>query len=234
MYEKMYTAITRENVDIVGCNAWNYKNSTQDIIRYLDVKNDTKTSFEKLGNKIYESPFHVWRFLYKKEILQNIRFDIIPFEDAVFMIKLYPQLSNIYFLAEPLYFYCKHPGTLSVKCHKRNMETLKIKDIIINAFNQNPRSELIRDNFWKWYTQNLTEFYKLVPHEMQSSFINEVRNMLPYINYQYFINRIEKSCKKYYLFDFILLLTVARKNGKKHVKLFGKIPLYKERIEYQI
>ena len=227
MYEKLHTAIVRENVDMVGCNVWNYEDGKKSVIEYLDVKEDTKTSYEKLADKIYASAFHVWRFLFKHEVLQDIRFDIIPFEDSVFMLKLYPKLGDIYFLAEPLYFYRRRQNTLSVQRHKRNFETLKFKDIVIESFNQNPKSELIRDGFWKWYTNNLTGFYALTPQELQGEFAEKVRQMLPYSHYQYFIDRIEERYEKYYLFDFLPLLTVKKRQGKKYVKLFGKIPLYK-------
>ena len=227
MYEKLYNAMEREKVDMVGCNAWNYEDGKKSVIEYLDVKEDIKTSYEKLGNKIYESAFHVVRFLFKHEVLQDIRFDIIPFEDSVFMLKLYPTLHDIYLLAEPLYFYRRHQNTLSVQRHKRNFETLKFKDIVIESFNQNPKSELIRDGFWKWYTNNLTGFYALTPQELQGEFAEKVRLMLPYNHYQYFIDRIEERYEKYYLFDFLPLLTVKKRQGKKYVKLFGKIPLYK-------
>lgn len=233
MYEKLYNAMEREKVDMVGCNAWSYEENEQNIIEYLGVKNDVKTSYEKLGNKIYGGAFHVWRFLFKRELLQDVRFDIIPFEDSVFMLKLYPKLGDIYLLAEPLYFYRRHRNTLSVQRHKRNFETLKFKDIVIEAFNQNPKSELIRDGFWGWYTNNLTGFYDLIPQEMQGIFVEEVRKMLPYSFYQYFIDKIEKSFYKYYLFDFILLFTVKKYEGKKYIKLFGKIPLYKVKTYYK-
>lgn len=233
MYEKLRNIMIRENVDMVGCNAWDYEENRQNVIEYLGVKNDVKTSYEKLGNKIYGGSFHVWRFLFKKELLQNVRFDIIPFEDTVFMLKLYPKLGDIYFMAEPLYFYRRHQNTLSVQQHKRNFETLKIRDIVVESFNQNPRADIIRDGFWQWYTNNLTIFYNLIPQEMQGAFAEEVHKMLPYSLYQYFIDRIERSFHKYYLFDCIPLFTVKKYAGKKHIKLFGKIPLYKVKNYYK-
>ena len=230
MYEKLHSAMVRENVDMVGCNAWSVEDvGSKKIIRYLDVDQDIKTSFAALGNKIYGGAFHLWRLLLKTDKIQKIRFseDISFAEDAVFLLELYPLLQDIYFLAEPLYFYRRHSGTLSVRRHERNFATLKIKDYVINAFNQNPASELIRDGFWKWYTNNLVGFYNAVPLEIQAEFVAEVQKMLPYKYYVYFISEIEESYKKYYLFDCILLLTVRKRQGKKYVKLFGKIPLYK-------
>lgn len=233
MFEKLHTAMVRENVDMVGCNAWSVEeNGKKDVIEYLNVKKDIKTSYEKLGSKIYESAFHVWRFLFKKEVIQDVRFDVIPFEDAPFMLKVYPKLQEIYFLAEPLYYYCQHQNTLSVQRHRRNFETLKIKEIVIDSFNQNPRTDIIRSGFWQWYTGNLAHFYNMLPLEMQGAFAQEVHKMLPYNHYQYFCNRIEESTKKYYLFDFIPLLSVKKQRGKKYVKLFGIIPLYKMKIDW--
>ena len=228
MFEKLHAAMERENVDMVGCNAWSVEeNGKKDVIEYLNVKKDIKTSYEKLGSKIYESAFHVVRFLFKKEIMQRERFDIIPFEDSVFMLKVYPKLQDIYLLAEPLYFYYQHQNTLSVQRHKRNFETLKIKDIVMASFAQNPHADIIRSGFWKWYTNNLVRFYEITSLELQGEFVAEVKKMLPYNHYQYFCRRIEESTKKYYLFDFLPLLTIKKRQGKKYVKLFGKIPLYK-------
>jgi glycosyltransferase involved in cell wall biosynthesis len=233
MLEKLHTAMEREKVDIVGCNAWNISDDgKKDVIYYMGIKSDTKTSLRELKNKIYTGAFHVWRFLYKKEILENIRFDIIPFEDTAFMLKVYPKTKNIYYLAEPLYFYCNHDNTLSVKRHKRNFDTLKIKDIVVNSFNENPNSEFIKNGFWKWYCNNLAHFYDLLPKELQGAFVAEVQKILPYAYYQQFLNRLENRLLKYYLFDFIPILTVKYRRGKKYVRLFGKIPLYE--VKYSL
>ena len=53
MFEKLYKAMERENVDMVGCNVWSVEtDGNKEIIKYLDVSKDVKTSFTKLGNKI--------------------------------------------------------------------------------------------------------------------------------------------------------------------------------------
>lgn len=232
MYEKLYAAMVRENVDMTGCNAWAVEpDGNKRTICYLDVDKDVKTSFAALGNKIYRSPFHLWRLLLKKDMLQNIRFpEGISFaEDAAFLLSVYPKLQGIYFLAEPLYFYYQRNDSSSTKRSAKHYSTLKIKDVVIASFNQNQVAENIREGFWTWYTNNLAHFYNLVPLEMQAEFLAEVRKMLPYKYYQIFLGRLEESYKKYYLFDCIPLLTVKKRDGKKYVKLFGKIPLYKVR-----
>ncbi|MBQ9271610.1 MAG: glycosyltransferase family 2 protein [Alphaproteobacteria bacterium] len=236
MFEKLYKAMERENVDMVGCNVWSVEtDGNKEIIKYLDVSKDVKTSFTKLGNKIYQSHFHVVRFLYKSDLLQKIRFpEKISFaEDVIFLLQVYPLLQDIYFLAEPLYFYCHHQNTLSSICHERNFQTLKMKDVVMEAFSQNPRADIIREGFWDWYTANLAGVYKLVPPEMQASFVKEAEKNLPYANYSFFLNHIHKSYEKYYLFDWLPIITVSQKFGKKHVKLFGKIPLYKVKSEWR-
>ncbi len=230
MYEKMHTAMVRENVDMVGCNAWSVESDgSKKIIRYLGVDKNVKTSFAELGNKIYKSAFHLWRLLIKRDMLQNIRFpEGISFaEDAAYLLQLYPTLQDIYFLAEPLYFYNQRIDSASAKRSAKHYSTLKIKDVVIESFNRNQVAENIREGFWTWYTNNLAHFYNSIPQEIQAEFMTEVQKMLPYKNYLFFRNRLEESIKKYYLFDFIPLLTVKKRDGKKYVKLFGKIPLYK-------
>ncbi|MBQ7633832.1 MAG: glycosyltransferase family 2 protein [Alphaproteobacteria bacterium] len=231
MFEKLYKAMERENVDMVGCNAWNVEeNGKKEIIRYLKVKKDVKTSFAELGNKIYESAFHVFRFLFKREVLNNVRFPIgiVYAEDAAFLLGVYPQTQAIYFLSEPLYFYFENNSSASVSRSAKKFSSLKIKDAVMEKFVANPKSELIHSGFWLWYTLNMAHVYNdLLPLELQGAFIEEIRKILPYDCYNIFIRRIENDCCQYYLFDFIPILTVKKRQGKKYVKLFGKIPLYK-------
>ena len=233
MFEKLHTAMERENVDMVGCNAWSVEeNGKKEIIRYLKVKKDVKTSFAELGNKIYESAFHAVRFLFKREVLNNVRFpEGIPYaEDAAFMLQVYPKLNGIYFLAEPLYYYCKHSGNASLSRNVKNIAFLKLGGFVAEAYNRNPQSAPIRMGFWQWYAGNMAHVYNnLLPPELQGSFVTEAQKILPYKNFQEFCARLDGSFlnKKYYLFDFIPILTVAYRGGKKYVKLFGKIPLYK-------
>ncbi len=236
MYEKLHAAMERENVDMVGCNVWNVEETgKKEVVEYLRIKKDTKTSFVALGNGIYKSPFHSCRLLIKKDIVENIRFpEGIPFaEDAAFLLEVYPKLDDIYFLAEPLYYYCKHSDNASLRRNAKNTAFLKLGDFVTKAFNRNPRSEQIRECFWQWYAANMAHVYNnLLPQELQGAFVAEAQKILPYKNFQEFCTRLEGSFlnKKYYLFDFIPILTVKYRGGKKYVKLFGIIPLYKVKI----
>ena len=230
MFEKLHTAMERENVDMVGCNAWSVEESgKKELLEYLGVKHDVRTSFTELGDKIFSSAFHIWRCLYRKELLRDIRFypKVAFVDDAVFMIEVYPYLNDIYFLAEPLYFYRRLQNTLSTQCNKRNFEILNLKDIVIKIFDNNPKANIIRDGFWNWYTDMLCGFYDMIPMELLGVYTEEVRKILPYTNYRHYIEKIECSVKKYYLFDFIPLLTIKKRGGKTHIKLFGKLPLLK-------
>lgn len=229
MYEKMISAMEKENVSLVGCNAWNVDiDGKKQVIRYLHVAKNTVMSLQKAGNKIYQSSFHIWRLLYRKEILQNIRFYEVPFlEDALFLIELYPQIDRAYFLAEPLYFYCKHPQTYSTKCRSENFEIIKIKDFIAEIFAKSSLYDSFKQGFWRWYTFNLAHTYQLIPEELRGKYACAVQNVLPYNHYQVFLNRIKEYKHKYYLFGFLPFLTIERKRGKKYVKLFNVIPLYK-------
>lgn len=233
MFEKLHTAMVRENVDMVGCNAWSVEeNGKKDVIEYLNVKKDTKTSFVSLGNGIYKSSFNLWRLLIKREIIENVKFpEGIPYaEDAVFLLEVYPKLNDIYFLAEPLYYYCKHSSSASLSRNAKNMAFLKLGGFVAEAFNRNPQSEPIRQGFWRWYAGNMAHVYNnLLPSELQGLFVSEAQKILPYKNFREFCARLDGFFlnKKYYLFDFIPILTVTYRGGKKYVKLFGKIPLYK-------
>lgn len=238
MYEKMRTAIERNNVDMAGCNAWNVEeNGKKEVIKYLGIKKDSKTSFAALGNGIYKSSFHVCRLLFKKEVIENARFpEGIPFaEDAAFLLEVYPKLNDIYFLAEPLYYYCRHFDNVTLRRNAKNMAFLKLSSFVAEAFNRNPKSEPIRKDFWHWYAANMAHVCNnLLPQELQGTFVTEAQKVLPYGDFQKFCARLEGAfCnKKYYLFDFIPILTVKYRDGKKYVKLFGKIPLYKVKFDW--
>lgn len=230
MLQKMHQAIETKNVALVGCNAWKVKgNGKKKIIRYLNVSEDVKTTVAAIGKELYKSSFHVWRFLFKRELIKDIRFPLIRFEDAPFMMQVYAKVNEVYLLAEPLYYYCQHQNTLSRVVCAENYSVLKIKDIAVNAFKNSPNKPYIEPYFWSWFAGNCTAWYWQIPAELQASFCAELEKILPYHTWLNFQKALTEENKTFYLFSRLPILTLRRHHNKTYIKLFGFIPLLKIR-----
>ena len=136
--EKLYTFLTKKNVDAVRCN-----------FRVID-ENDNQTDkgdLSELNNKTYSSekikkiiipmalngkwPCFSYLIFVKKEKVKNIKFptDIHMMEDVVFYLNLLLNLDNIFVTNECLYtiMYNQEGATNSVKNYERNI--LNIIDV---------------------------------------------------------------------------------------------------------
>lgn len=105
---EMFKAIEKTKADIVICS---YYYSNSEINK--PVKQGQKSGFisrEELFEKIFvnnEIGGFVWNKIFKKSIIDNIRFDtnLEICEDTDFICSVTQKNSTLYYLSEPLYFY---------------------------------------------------------------------------------------------------------------------------------
>lgn len=113
MYEKLYLQIEVNDADMIKCNFIEVKKNKiqNDIVSTGDVTIYTRE--EALYNFIckeysHNKPFKtvVWNALYKKELLENIRFpEGLLYEDGYISPKLFLKSKKLLYLDECLYYY---------------------------------------------------------------------------------------------------------------------------------
>jgi len=98
--EYMYDLIKKYDVDIVGCN---YKKERKEKIFFLTENEEKINNLISLPEKICVSVFSK---LYRKKVVENIRFDIDnKFEDIEFCIKTFLNAKSLVYSTKKIYNY---------------------------------------------------------------------------------------------------------------------------------
>ncbi len=125
MYKKMYKKAISEKLDIVLCNAYMVVNGKNKVI-------NTNSEIKNFSNRYIISRPNVWLRIIKKEILDNVKFNKIYYEDLELMPSLVLYTNNIGFIEEPLYYYIKRKGALTAKKKVFKEELLDVFKAINN------------------------------------------------------------------------------------------------------
>ncbi len=113
MFEKMYNKAIEGNFDVVACDINSIEEGKTKYISSL-VRNDlfTKNDIKKQMIDIYPV---AWNKLYKKSLFDDgIRFKKnIWYEDVEFLYRLFPYITSIGVIKEPLINYVQRTGSIS-------------------------------------------------------------------------------------------------------------------------
>lgn len=221
-YEELYNAALNENADIVQCRYWMVEETGEKYEWALNPMIMTHESRNKFfTNKLdlaYTSGV-VWNKIYKKEILNNIRFvdNTSPWEDNPFIIEVFQKANKIVSIADTYHNYIQRNNSSihepNPKIHFRLLESTKY---IINFLN-NKKNNISKEDYINFYPQIINR----MNFEYQKAFSNK--------------KMTEKDKKRYskihhQLFFKIKYLSLADKLNcanelqalKKHVKNFCK------------
>ena len=103
--ETLYEAIIQNNCDIAGCNF--QKIQTKETPLFITTKIKVYNSaLDVLLNKKNFIHFNVWNKLYKKEVIQDIRFaENLYYEDWIFNTQVFAQSNKFAWIPSKLYGY---------------------------------------------------------------------------------------------------------------------------------
>lgn len=139
--EKCFSFLKKSNLDIVRTGYKTINNESNEVIKYYDAYQETKTtlSLDEYKEKIiYSTIFNsVCCCLFKKSIINDIRFsiNIISGEDLLFNIELLKNNPKIGYLNSIYYCYYHNVDSITKK-QNSSLSLRKCKDIIkvINKF----------------------------------------------------------------------------------------------------
>lgn len=138
MFEKLYSKAISNNYDIVVSDLYMVyeDNNNRDVISscvYSDYTN--KEKIKALMTYIYPT---AWNKIYKRELLENIKFKKdIWFEDVEFMLRLFPNINNIGVVKEPLYNYLQRENSITYTFNKKLYNFIDNMEGIIDYYKQN-------------------------------------------------------------------------------------------------
>ena len=196
MYEKLYKKAISNNYDIVVCDLY-YDYGNKLIQSSSNVKNDT-TNIKEVMINIYPT---AWNKIYKKELLENIKFKKgVWFEDVEFIYRLLPSVKNIGVVSEPLYYYVQRQGQITSKVDKRVYNCIDNLNGIV-----------------KYYKDN--QYYEEYYYELE------------YIYVRYIYATFLKTATKYEYKEYLRAIDEAIKNVKKNFPKYKKNPYLRRSIK---
>ena len=135
MYEKMYNKASKDKNDLVICNYYKMLEEN-DVVRKIEcdyfISERKDTNLEETPSLINEVNLAPWNKLYKKELLQDIRYpENIKYEDAVVTIKALAKAKKIGFINDELNYYLVRSKSETTVMNEKVFDIFKILDMII-------------------------------------------------------------------------------------------------------
>lgn len=177
MCEKMFTAITKHNVDIVVCGTSVLYETKDDLFsqendaRYFTIENECKAEINPELIHTISAP--VWNKIFKKSILDSYSIRYIEgknYEDNFFTPAYLSVANNIYYLPDDLYYYRRRNNSITHR--DQEAPSSNLLDILYQVqalfpfFKNNAIStEYISTTFWKIYSLSLTIILKTLPEK---------------------------------------------------------------------
>ena len=153
-----------EDVDIVQCRAMKVYNDARDDLETWEKEKLVLTSYEAMKDYLYNPKpiirFAVWAKLFRREVIENIRFPIMNnSEDVVFNAEAICRCRNIKYIPRILYRVLVRDDSLSHRnmTEEKVQSSLRCNELIIDLLNSNDEySDLIGRAYWSSIITMLT------------------------------------------------------------------------------
>ena len=210
MYEKMYEKAIKDNLDLVVCKFHKMLEKDDDLI---EIEPDFKipyfknTSLKDNPNLLLDINLAPWNKLYKKELLDDIRFpEDLKYEDAIVVVKALARAKKIGIVDEKLNYYLVRSKSETTSMDKRVFDILTItKEIIEELKNKDYYNDI------KEYVEAMT-----------------IRNLFRYTLQQKY--QTDKRIANKFIDDVFLFLNKEFPNWKQN-KIWKKRNVFKRMIE---
>ena len=195
MYETLYNEIIENDADIsVISNAMVRENG-----EHINGS-DTQNKYVYEGNAVIkELLLHVtlknyaWDKLYKKELLDGIKFIVgVCYEDVPFMLEVMAKAKKVVYYDSMKYYYVKHRESVSATCSEKNVKDYL--DAIINRFDKIKREYPMLNtyNYYAIANTAVHAYYKVMLSDKPIEIYNEKLNILKE-NCKYVFENLEKE-----------------------------------------
>ena len=146
MYEFLYNFLKTNNLDVSMCETYHVFESNIHVCRYFEPKflNETNKIIEEIfANKYGGSAISVCNKLYKREVLEDVRFDKYKsYEDVFFSLKWIGKTKTFGRTHEGKYFYLQRECSIT---HQN-----KFSDVILDVINGYSKNlEIIKELYPK-------------------------------------------------------------------------------------
>lgn len=204
MYEKMYLKAKENNFDLVMCDF----NEIHQNKAFPYPCHLTKDLFQKEEIKKHMIDFYpsAWNKIYKKELLENIRFkEGVWFEDVEFGYRIFPCINSIGVVNQHLYNYLIREGSITSTVDLRIYHYIDNWNGILDSYKKNHLYDEYKDELEYSYVRYLfATFIKTASKYDKKEYENavncamkEVNNHFPNYKKNKYLNKF--SLKNLYL-----------------------------------
>lgn len=137
MYEKMMNKLEQHPFDIVACDVnLVYENSDKIDVVSSGYDKDLFDKQEIKQTMIYFYPT-VWNKIYKAEIINEITFlKGVWYEDLEFMLRVYPNITSIGVVKEPLHNYLQRKNSITYTYNDKLYDIINNMDSVISFYQE--------------------------------------------------------------------------------------------------
>lgn len=201
-----------------------YNNRKKDILVGINYKIifPKKTIYEEQEGFYYQKqkvindiilgnfPGHIWRFLFKKEILKKIHFDVNTYymEDTLFLVNYLKYVDGIYIVEKSYYNYVFNNKSITNSKENIIQNIKKINysvNVIQNVVNREYQIEHIENKICRWKMRLLESEFAKVKNTY------EIRDILKDEEIVTIFRNIDKKCLSQ-IYKLILYLIINKKN----------------------
>jgi glycosyltransferase involved in cell wall biosynthesis len=188
MYEKMYNAMHKNNVDFVECGAEAF--FTYDLPFKEGIRNDltTKKLFGILTDKdkFISTSDVLWKILFKKEYIDKYNLKFITgfstYEDSLFVYSYKSLSQNGFYLSENLYMYFLYENsimgkTFSKKQGQRILESLYLIEMYYSFLKTHDLFQNFKNAFWFFFIGKFDTFMTWAAPEIVQENLHVISNL---------------------------------------------------------
>lgn len=213
MYENLYNKAIEGDFDVTVCNLYMVyeDNDKRDVIS-SSINNDirNKGSLKELMTYVYPT---AWNKIYKKELLQNIKFKKnIWFEDVEFMLRLFPSINSIGVVNKPLYNYLQRENSITYTFNKKLYNFIDNMEGVIEYYKEN--------NLYDEYKEEIEYLYVRYAFATFMKRLAKAKDKKIYKEgYRYAITKVKENFPEYRKNKYL------KQNGLKgyYIKYFNKM-----------
>lgn len=136
MFEKLYNECINNNLDIVVCDHYIYKNGSEEELKFIDFG---ITSLNDSPNLLLDINLAPWNKLYKSSLFDKTTYFPIgvKYEDTPWVAKMLSKACRIGKINSCLYHYVVHENSETTVIDYRVFDIFKITDLLFNDLGGN-------------------------------------------------------------------------------------------------
>ena len=138
MFEKMIEKLKEHEFDVIACDVkLVYENSSNEKVISSNYGTDIYDRDQIKKSMVTQYPV-VWNKIYKASVIKDITFSKgVWYEDIEFMLKLYPKLTSIGVVKEPLYNYLQRENSITYTYNDKLYDIINNMTNVIEYYNKN-------------------------------------------------------------------------------------------------